>query len=559
MTDRPTFKDHDYFMKDKNDYTSRAVFQEHVRHTNDKTRELRDDTKELQAQTEVLHQEMRDYHGELDEVIEGNLIQTKVDERVEQKYNDLDQAYNTQLNGLTAQLAHIHYDVKNEGAIGDGVEDDSDVIQAILNKMNDGDSIYFPNGVYRTTKTLTITRAIKFDMEGYISADHNQIALLAKNDEPRGNFSSQSESGAVLKINPNIRRVRGKGYELDSTAIGLEIWNSYYGKFNLQRLIGHNTGLKLVGSRYGTGYEGTTYCNFTIGLIANYEKNILFETENTGYVTQNQFYSGSLSVHRSDSLISTHVVMNNVGTSVINENTFFGVSFEGHADVAIDLTKATSNKFISCRFEMPAAQLLFDFKSSRRNEITSSDYVGSFMRANQFSDNVEQNASETVVEWSDYLLGLVTYFDRKFYIKPLFNHGGINSASNNGVRVDRVPENWDVELLKEGMTDYFRSINNATITNRLVEYNVRLGDNYNMSFSSNDPVDGFLFVEPPTHSKDLLISLRHSQKEYVLNISSDFDDIIDLTGGNLTIPVGTTFVRLHYSYVRNRIYVNSYE
>ena len=113
MTDRPTFKDHDYFMKDKTDYTSRAVFQEHVRHTNDKTRGLRDDTKELQIQTEelqvqtdLLHQEMRDYHGELDAVIEGNLIQTKVDERVEQKYNDLDQQYKTQLNGLTAQLAH---------------------------------------------------------------------------------------------------------------------------------------------------------------------------------------------------------------------------------------------------------------------------------------------------------------------------------------------------------------------------------------------------------------------------------------------------------------------
>lgn len=105
MTDRPTFKDHDFFMKDKTEYNSRAVFQEHVRHTNDKTRELRDETEDLHAQTEVLHQEMRDYHGELDQVIEGNLIQTKVNERVEQKYNDLDQAYNTQLNGLTAQLA----------------------------------------------------------------------------------------------------------------------------------------------------------------------------------------------------------------------------------------------------------------------------------------------------------------------------------------------------------------------------------------------------------------------------------------------------------------------
>ena len=117
MTDRPTFKDHDYFMKDKTDYTSRKVFEEHVRHTNDQTRLLRDNTKELQAQTEVLHQEMRDYHGELDDVIEGNLIQTKVDERVEQKYNDLDQAYNTQLNRLTQKLTRTNDKI---GKIGSG-------------------------------------------------------------------------------------------------------------------------------------------------------------------------------------------------------------------------------------------------------------------------------------------------------------------------------------------------------------------------------------------------------------------------------------------------------
>lgn len=194
MTDRPTFKDHDYFMKDKTEYNSRAVFQEHVRHTNDKTRELRDDTEELQAQTEVLHQEMRDYHGELDAVIEGNLIQTKVDERVEQKYNDLDEEYNTQLNGLTAQFAHTTTDVNERGvnvkSLGvktDGT-DKKNLLQQIINEY---DSIYFPDGFYsiqvsndnQVGLNIPSNKTLVFSDKAYIkllphTATHYQVLQL---------------------------------------------------------------------------------------------------------------------------------------------------------------------------------------------------------------------------------------------------------------------------------------------------------------------------------------------------------------------------------------------
>lgn len=99
------FKPHDYFCTSEKPYVSRQVFQEHVQTNYDNARDLNDVTKDLQTQTEELHGEMRDYHLELDDVIEGGIVQIKIDERVEQKYNDLSEEYNTELNSLTAQLA----------------------------------------------------------------------------------------------------------------------------------------------------------------------------------------------------------------------------------------------------------------------------------------------------------------------------------------------------------------------------------------------------------------------------------------------------------------------
>lgn len=47
------------------------------------------------------------------------------------------------------------------GAVGDGVTDDTAAIQAAL---DNGGLIYFPAGVYKTTKQLTTTRSCKIKM-----------------------------------------------------------------------------------------------------------------------------------------------------------------------------------------------------------------------------------------------------------------------------------------------------------------------------------------------------------------------------------------------------------
>lgn len=55
--------------------------------------------------------------------------------------------------------------VKKNGAVGDGVTDDSDAIQAIFNNAQPGQIVYFDHGAYVITKTIKVPKNIKITGE----------------------------------------------------------------------------------------------------------------------------------------------------------------------------------------------------------------------------------------------------------------------------------------------------------------------------------------------------------------------------------------------------------
>lgn len=378
---------------------------------------------------------------------------------------------------VTAQLAHIHYDVINEGAIGDGITDDTLAIQKVFDTTNDGDAVFFPKSSYRTTATatITVTKAIQIVMDGVILADHSNIALLMKDDSSNGSFHPNYHNR--YKINGKIRivRVGNKGYEMEPTAVGLEIWNVFSAKLYLDEIEKNHIGLKMIGDKYGSGYGGTTYCNIAIGVINSYKENIVLEAS-AGYVTQNQFYSGSLTGGNND-IETIHLNMKNIGTSVINENTLFGVSFEGGFKKAVKGLNATNNKFISCRYEMPNITHLFDFEESRGNEFDNSSYVANHMSKNLFNDNStnEMTRTNTKVRYYDYRYGSIEYYDRIFYIKPNRSPLGRVDYTVNSVSLS-VPKEWDIRIITQGLShNRINSVANNTSEN-ILSIDIRLSD-----------------------------------------------------------------------------------
>jgi hypothetical protein len=85
-------------------------------------------------------------------------------------------------NGGTGVSSRIHVNVKEYGAVGDGVTDDSTAIQNAINSISSG-TIYFPNGTYLINTGITLKpRVVLFAHAGSntnISAGANSMTLLS--------------------------------------------------------------------------------------------------------------------------------------------------------------------------------------------------------------------------------------------------------------------------------------------------------------------------------------------------------------------------------------------
>lgn len=61
------------------------------------------------------------------------------------------------LNYLNSRVSHGFFNVKDYGAIGDGVVDDTAAIQSAITAASAGGTLYFPRGTYLTTQTIDLT------------------------------------------------------------------------------------------------------------------------------------------------------------------------------------------------------------------------------------------------------------------------------------------------------------------------------------------------------------------------------------------------------------------
>lgn len=446
--------------------------------------------------------------------------------------------------------------IKWYGAVGDGIHDDTFSIQEAIDSCEIGDTVLVPTGVYRTTDTIVINKTIKLIMMGALLCDHSSIGILAKSDSSRGNFFPRDDNNHFLEMAVNIERT--DSYQQSETATGIEIWNCFSGKFHFKSIKHNYTGVKMIGSKYGNGYEGFSYCDITLGTIKSYKENLTLLAENTGYVTQNQFYSGSLTGEYHDDVETIHVLLSNTGTSVINENTFFGVSFEGGMQIAIRGQKATTNKFISSRFEMPNLRYLFDWDSECRfNSITLSDYVAEHMYKNLFNDAGKNN----YVSFIQYRLGYVEYYDRIFYIKPNRDtYEGSSAPYKNSVAIEMIPSSWgNVKIITSDMRENRIDASASNVSNNKIIANLKISDMILVVDNTSVTFDSVIFTAPPASSKEFMVRLGVTgAKPIKFEVDSTISKIVDKTGKGTTSPIGTTFVKLLYHSYNNTIYILDY-
>ena len=481
-----------------------------------------------------------------------------LDENIQLELTNKIKTINSQLN---TKFINVKYPPNGLGAIGDGISDDTERLNTIINSLNDGDTLFFPSGLYKTTSTLTIKKAIKLQMQGTIVAHHSDTTLLFKNDEVQGNFSNNKSDIYFLDCEINVTRDIVNGDKTNPTAIGVEVWNAFYPRFLFKKVTENYIGVKLKAEKYGTGYAAITYGTFFITLLNNYYCNLYLEAGKDGFVTQNQFYGGSFSGgYLPDNMPkdSIHIFLNNIGNSVINENTFFSCSLEGHMKTAIKGYKMTGNKFISLRYEMPKIEKLVDFDNCRFNILKESEYICNPMRDGKFNIttlNNNKTPHNTLIQFIDYKLGLVTYYDGIFYITPNQNKDGTYSSYANGISEVNIPTSWEeVEIQKSGFSDVFMYTNANNVTDGVLSISCCYNDKY--VISEQTEYSSIKLKKPPKHSKEIILDFRGTtSKAITLTNDTSISAIIDKTGNNKTIPKGTSFVKLFYRYHNNQIFI----
>jgi hypothetical protein len=143
------------------------------------------------------------------------------------------------------------FDVKEYGAVGDGVTDDSTAIQAAINAMTSGGILYFPAGTYKITGTLYLTSST--NMMTYHIKGAGKAALLKPTGFSSGYLFKLNEDSGGSKVIAFPRHPRVIFEDLaingtDSTSVSFLWYNE--ASFQFKNL---NFDYLLYGA-YGTGY-----------------------------------------------------------------------------------------------------------------------------------------------------------------------------------------------------------------------------------------------------------------------------------------------------------------
>lgn len=89
--------------------------------------------------------------------------------------------------------------VKNAGATGDGVTDDTAAIQALFNSVGPSDIVFFPHGAYVVTQTIKVPKNIRIvgEIWALIMAGGSSTWKDQNNPKPVLQIGQPGESGSV--------------------------------------------------------------------------------------------------------------------------------------------------------------------------------------------------------------------------------------------------------------------------------------------------------------------------------------------------------------------------
>lgn len=269
---------------------------------------------------------------------------------------------NTAIDALPTELMA---NVKDYGAVGDGVSDDTAAIQRAL---NENDAVYAPPGTYLLTSSLNFQRnRIRFHCEGELKVD-NCAAI---------HITSHANNIYVKAIN-SVTDYTGYGIQIGAAGV-----QPYYNNIDLGNLTKLKYGLWFTPNGENSGVAYTTIRFKEISA----ERCIYFNpgADSGSFINENTFYGGALTGY--------HPIYTEKGgaTDPFNGNKFNNIGLEW-CDNGMVLNWFQYNHFNSCRFSKWENYWtnFITFDSTSYGNVFN--YIG-YVYVNQLSQPVYENSS----------------------------------------------------------------------------------------------------------------------------------------------------------------------
>lgn len=236
-----------------------------------------------------------------------------------------------EITALALQSVGV-FNVKDYGAKGDQITDDTDAIRAAYAAAVAAAGIlYFPAGTYLTTSTLEFPDPLTVMMEGTIYSPISDVIVKVGSD---------TEATWGYKQNWKIEGMSG----INSGSIGLVLQNITSSAFYLDWIKKMETSVVCYGN--AKGFQNNIV---QLGEITENTIGLVLDSDNGGWVNDNLFIGGRFTKFSSIPS-STGVVITSEDGYYQNNNVFLKPNVES-CDVGFDIQYGTYNHIYEARFE----------------------------------------------------------------------------------------------------------------------------------------------------------------------------------------------------------------
>jgi hypothetical protein len=276
--------------------------------------------------------------------------------------------------------------VKDFGAVGDGVTDDTAAIQAAIDACETTNQSLLGNaGTYLITDTLVI------DADTGFIADLSQMNIIVDASAVATAFAiGQAGAGVDRSTNFNIKLPKtitntaktGTGWSGFDTSVGVHLRTLYSSYIYAGDIIGFGIGLKCAGYN-----AGCVYNNIFLSRLYNNKINLLLGSDagNASWTNENIFYGGEYGYDSSEGTAVSGVydikTQRDVASGINgpNNNLFIKPSVEGNVpEFHIYLYDASYNMFLEGRYEVAGSNGRVKLESSSGTFTNKNKFVGGY-------------------------------------------------------------------------------------------------------------------------------------------------------------------------------------